>query len=157
MPKAFTETPEFKKCKACQQVKPSNEYGKPSKRHIFSLNSDCNDCKAKRSKAAYEADRTRRIEKSGVQYAANRAFFRSLKDNQPCLDCGVRYPYYVLDYDHREPDMKRIACSNVGRNARNTVLAEISKCDLVCANCHRERTHRQRVAGLIKVNPKRYL
>ncbi len=21
----------------------------------------------------------------------------------PCADCGVKYPYYVMDFDHRDP------------------------------------------------------
>jgi hypothetical protein len=28
------------------------------------------------------------------------------------------------------------------------VLAEIDKCDVVCSNCHRERTHKRRIAAL---------
>lgn len=62
----------------------------------------------------------------------------------PCDDCGERYPHYVMDFDHRDPLQKLF---NIGSLSRMTsvakLLAEIAKCDVVCANCHRERTHVQ--------------
>lgn len=62
--------------------------------------------------------------------------------NVPCLDCRKRYPSYVMDFDHVTGDK----CFNIGMAAsRNTPLAalleEIAKCDVVCANCHRERSY----------------
>ncbi len=35
----------------------------------------------------------------------------------------------------------------LGRVDTENLLAEVSKCDIVCANCHRERTFRRRVAN----------
>jgi hypothetical protein len=60
----------------------------------------------------------------------------------PCTDCGVRYPPYVMQFDHVR-GVKRL---NVSAMASCTygpapILAEIAKCDLVCANCHAERTY----------------
>jgi hypothetical protein len=65
--------------------------------------------------------------------------------NVPCRDCGIAYPSYVMDFDHRPEEIKLFT---VGDSARKygwaTVLAEIAKCDVVCSNCHRERTHQRR-------------
>lgn len=66
---------------------------------------------------------------------------RAAKD-KPCADCGIKYPYWVMDLDHRDPDMKeeglgRLINSRGWRGAR--LQAEIDKCDVVCANCHRLR------------------
>jgi hypothetical protein len=73
-----------------------------------------------------------------------------MKNNRPCADCGVRYPHYVLDYDHRPGCQKRANLSIlVKRGAKKEVLlAEIAKCDLVCANCHRARTYQRKKAKL---------
>lgn len=63
------------------------------------------------------------------------------------MDCGISYPYYVMDFDHRNGEEKLegvAALVNSGR--RKAVFEEIEKCDLVCSNCHRERTH-QRTSG----------
>lgn len=67
--------------------------------------------------------------------------------NRPCEDCGIKYPSYVMDFHHRNPDSKSF---NIGRDlyrhSRKKVLDEIKKCDLLCANCHRIREHKTRKA-----------
>lgn len=66
---------------------------------------------------------------------------------QPCADCGVRYPSYVMDLDHRDRSSKtRHVSAIVTSGSYQAVKDEIAKCDAVCSNCHRIRTHKQ---GLI--------
>lgn len=63
--------------------------------------------------------------------------------SHPCADCGGSFHTEAMDFDHvRSPKLDRVA--NMWRYARITVLAEIAKCDLVCANCHRIRTESRR-------------
>lgn len=57
----------------------------------------------------------------------------------PCTDCGLRYPYYVMDFDHKGD--KKFNLAQCRRKGMNIVKREIAKCDVVCANCHRQRTH----------------
>jgi hypothetical protein len=65
----------------------------------------------------------------------------------PCLDCGRTFPFFVMQFDHRDPREKRYLVSQmVGRTGTETILAEVSKCDIICANCHRERTYQRRCA-----------
>ena len=65
------------------------------------------------------------------------------RKNVPCADCGGKYPYYVMDFHHRDRDSK--LCNPGSLPARrwslNRVKEEPDKCDVVCANCHRERTY----------------
>lgn len=72
---------------------------------------------------------------------------RQLKTG-PCSDCGRTFPPYCMDFDHRDGSDKVGAVSElifmVGKAAW---LAEIEKCDLVCANCHRVRTYNRIMAG----------
>lgn len=63
--------------------------------------------------------------------------------NKPCADCGNSYPAHIMDFDHVR-DSKRKDVGTMTTYAESVVLLEIAKCDLVCANCHRERTHRRR-------------
>ncbi len=70
---------------------------------------------------------------------------------RPCADCGVQYPYYVMDFDHRDGEEKVAMLSKMWWSASVArVEAEIAKCDLVCANCHRQRTH-ERAQNLLLV------
>lgn len=71
--------------------------------------------------------------------AKRREFWNSLKD-APCTDCGIRYPPYVMQWDHTGDD-KEFTIAKFWQYSKSRVLAEIKKCELVCANCHAERTH----------------
>jgi hypothetical protein len=72
------------------------------------------------------------------------------KDNQACADCGVAYRYWVMQLDHvpsRGAKSFTISLAYTsGRDrrvlcTREQLLAEIAKCEIVCSNCHAERTH----------------
>lgn len=90
-------------------------------------------------RASYERNKERYRETNKRTERSLYKLVVELKSN-PCTDCGVSYPHYVMQWDHIGTD--KIA--NVGKLARSAskerVLAEIAKCELVCANCHAERT-----------------
>jgi hypothetical protein len=69
----------------------------------------------------------------------------SIKD-VPCSDCGVRYPSFVMDLDHvRGKKLFHVAQGVVTAYKIQTILDEIAKCEVVCANCHRIRTHNRKL------------
>lgn len=60
------------------------------------------------------------------------------------MDCGIKYPHYVMDFDHRDRKLKLASINrmiNFHSYSKDKILEEIEKCDLVCANCHRIRTY----------------
>ena len=61
-----------------------------------------------------------------------------------CLDCGENDPI-VLEFDHREPSDKFKPISRLlsGHYSWESVLKEIQKCEVRCANCHRRKTYKQ--------------
>ena len=71
------------------------------------------------------------------------SFINTIKD-LPCQDCGVKFPPECMDFDHRDPELKsfQVSLSAVGSSSErmHRLMLEVSKCDLVCANCHRIRT-----------------
>jgi hypothetical protein len=76
--------------------------------------------------------------------ARNRGRVREYLAASKCVDCGID-EFAVLEFDHREPHHKAADISSLARWAGSwqAVLAEIAKCDVVCANCHRRRTAKQ--------------
>lgn len=99
-------------------------------------------------KAHYEANKEKYVRQAAVRKAQLRAEVQALKA-VPCADCGVEYPYYVMEFDHRPGETKvGVIARMVADGQRTKVFEEVKKCDVVCANCHRERTH-QRHAGMI--------
>lgn len=63
----------------------------------------------------------------------------------PCMDCKKQYPYYVMDFDHRDGSTKEYNLSQMRFVSKEKFLEEASKCDIVCSNCHRERTYQRSV------------
>ena len=63
---------------------------------------------------------------------------------KPCADCEHEYKPYVMDFDHRPNEKKSFVISTAasqGSYGWERIQQEIDKCDVVCANCHRERTY----------------
>ena len=131
-------------CRECKETKPEGEFhirgGKTRHKICASCKSDYNTQyyrknKARHAKGRAESRKARRIDRiEAVQKA---------KD-VPCMDCKNKYPSHVMDLDHRDPSDKLFTiseqkCRSMGMNR---LLAEIAKCDVVCSNCHRMRTHR---------------
>lgn len=64
------------------------------------------------------------------------------------MDCGESDPI-VLEFDHRPGEIKLFS---IGENGRlgygiETLKAEMAKCDIRCANCHRRVTVARRLAS----------
>jgi hypothetical protein len=58
----------------------------------------------------------------------------------PCVDCGESDPL-VLEFDHVRGEKKYNVSDLIRRYAGwKTIMAEIDKCDIRCANCHRRAT-----------------
>jgi hypothetical protein len=106
------------------------------------LQSYCRDCHREANQAHYRGNKEAHLEKAYRRRAQLRQLINEAK-TRPCADCGISYPSYVMDFDHRED--KSFAISQAWRaRSWSRVLSEIEKCDVVCANCHRERTWRSR-------------
>jgi hypothetical protein len=77
------------------------------------------------------------------RYRLNRAFVDSFK-NRPCADCWAWFEPCQMDFDHRPGTNKKHDVASYLVNAsRKDLIAEIAKCDVVCANCHRLRTQKR--------------
>lgn len=89
---------------------------------------------------AYWNSKPRRREKFIERAHAQRQFVAEHK-SRPCMDCGKTFPWYAMELDHREDEIKVSAVSNmIGRVGLEKLKLEIQKCDVVCATCHRIRT-----------------
>lgn len=64
---------------------------------------------------------------------------REFKD-RPCADCGGEFPAPCMHFHHTEGD-KEFNVGSFGGRSWKSVLAEIEKCVVICANCHAIRHH----------------
>ena len=82
-------------------------------------------------------------------YQQNTDALKALRE-VPCHDCGQEFPYYVMEFDHtRGEKMFNVPALMASSVNSPRVQTELAKCDVVCANCHKIRTHTRRVAHLV--------
>jgi hypothetical protein len=83
-------------------------------------------------------------EKRARWEAKMRALVLTAKDC-PCVDCGRSWHPLVMEFDHLPGTKKR---ANLGdaparKFGRETIQAEIAKCEVLCPTCHRIRALRR--------------
>jgi hypothetical protein len=69
--------------------------------------------------------------------------FRDLKEASPCVDCGTKYPYYIMQWDHVKGTKVKAVSALLTQESWDRAREEIKKCELVCSNCHAERTFKR--------------
>lgn len=55
-----------------------------------------------------------------------------------CKLCGYNKCKQALEFHHIDPNIKEYKIANLTTHKEDTLLKELEKCILVCANCHRE-------------------
>lgn len=113
----------MKKCSGCGLEKPDNEFYWKNRNHT-KLNSKCKLC----SNARMTQLRRERYKK-----------VQNYKSSVGCKICGEKRPW-VLDLHHREGEKKERNISDMLRKniSWEKILKELTKCDVLCANCHRD-------------------
>ena len=73
-------------------------------------------------------------------------YIRQYKQRHPCMDCKEFYPYYVMDFDHVRGKKHKNVMELIPTLSKKKIDEEIAKCEIVCSNCHRIRTHMRKMA-----------
>lgn len=103
------------------------------------------DVKERRRKYVREYRKGATFQSSRKRKVLGFKFLSEMRRAQPCMDCGQSFPTRCMDFDHRPGETKKHqVASMVGLHksfSTSAFIAEMNKCDVVCANCHRIRTH----------------
>ena len=67
-------------------------------------------------------------------------FLQEYKSGKICCDCKENYPYWLLEFDHLGDKKFTISEFRNSTMDLEKIKEEIDKCDVVCCNCHRNRT-----------------
>jgi hypothetical protein len=84
-----------------------------------------------------------------IKYVRNRekkilGWLKSYKTTLACELCGENHPA-CLEFHHIDPKTKEFELGNAKtRLTMKAIKAEIAKCRVLCANCHRKEHHNQR-------------
>jgi hypothetical protein len=68
-------------------------------------------------------------------------YLKEVKEKNPCMDCKISYPYYMMDFDHVRGTKQANVAKLIDTLSKKKIDEEIAKCEIVCSNCHRIRTH----------------
>ncbi len=134
-------------CTHCEEALPLGEF-QPDIRYRGGYRHQCDECRE-------AVDHQRRASWGDEQVAAHRTRgadaglkhrkrLQELKMVMGCVDCGYAGHPEALDFDHIPERGPKLFGLGAVRMAWATVLVEIAKCDVVCANCHRIRTAERR-------------
>lgn len=131
----------MKNCTKCGENKEDSAFS--FRKDSQKLNGLCRECVAENKKRDYRKNKQAYLDRSHRSLRKCRKKLREFLigvKQVPCTDCGKCYPYYVMDFDH--VDEKQASISQlVSNGAMKKLVEELKKCEIVCANCHRERTH----------------
>jgi hypothetical protein len=119
-----------KKCPSCKEILPLMQF---YIRRGFRTHSYCRTCVLKQT-----SDRQKNFKLMCVEYKGGK-----------CIFCGYNRCVQAMDFHHLDPSQKDFAVSQRKSLAfTDVVRAELDKCALLCATCHRE-VH----AGVITLMP----
>lgn len=129
-------------CTKCGELKPLEAFP-PVRRGEAKLQTWCRDCFAEANARDYQANRERESARIYKYVAERRAEVRRriieyLREH-PCVDCGER-DIVVLEFDHIGDKVDDVSAYAGGGRTWARVKAEIEKCEVRCANCHRRKT-----------------
>ena len=132
----------MKICKTCNIPKLEKEFRKNIKK-IDGLDVNCKVCVREKDKINYyknlEISRKKAAtSKKEIRYKKRQVILEYLKKCF-CIDCGENNPI-VLEFDHIKNKTFNVSYLIHKDVSLNKIFAEIDKCEVRCANCHRIKT-----------------
>ena len=109
----------MKTCTTCHTQKEDSDFYKKGDR----LHSMCKQCFN-----AYCIERWRQRKTQAVKDFGGK-----------CRDCNQEYPDAVFDFHHLDPSEKDFDWNKLRLRSIDSIREELSKCVMLCANCHRIR------------------
>lgn len=133
-----------KKCYTCGNIKLLTEFNK-NKSKKDGLNTICKECSRERSRRYYKENLD--LHKSNVSIRNQRVRKENIErvyeylDDKKCIDCGYSKNKIALQFDHVRGE-KKDSISRMVSNGYSweSIIDEIQKCEIRCANCHMIRT-----------------
>jgi len=145
----------MKTCSKCKQLLPFDSFHKnairPDGLQTFCIG--CNKIPYEKA-AAYQRKYIAEIKdkpkvKTIDKVQEIRQYIFDFLSNHPCVDCGES-DLLVLEFDHIDPSKKSFTIGGGATNRYNTkfdfdtIKKEIDKCRILCANCHKRKTSKDK-------------
>ena len=132
-----------KRCTGCGRDRPLAEFVVKN-RSTQRRGTRCRSCRSAYGKAHYQRNKPSYLARNRSRRRNGRsAYWHWLMDyltHHTCIDCGERN-VVVLQFDHRDgTDKLSTIGAMLDHSSWAKLRAEVAKCDVRCANCHRVKT-----------------
>ena len=127
----------LRKCKKCSEEKSLTEFVK-TKACTYGRSHTCKVCNWKIRAPEYKKDRKNRASSENKKNRDKKSYMVK-KMGGICYDCKSVYPDCVYDFHHLDPSQKDFKLSSVRSMNLDLIDQELSKCIMLCSNCHRVR------------------
>ncbi len=126
----------LKQCITCENEKNTSEFRKDAHRKD-GLQSSCKICTRKYHKAAYTIKYgIKALARCKIRHAKIKMLVDEYKRQHPCR-CGEK-EIVCLEFHHLDPNEKEFSISGNHQRQEAKIVAEMEKCIVVCANCHKK-------------------
>ena len=136
-----------KKCDHCKEVKEIEEFNWRYK-NLGIRHNTCRECmkwfNRRYFKGSVHEEHLRHVrERKAVAREVARQYVLNYLSTHPCVQCGESDPI-VLEFHHRGNKDASVSSIVGGGWSVGRIQEEIDKCDVLCANCHRRVTMKER-------------
>lgn len=132
----------IKVCSVCEKEKSLEDFHK-RKAGKDGHQGRCKECNNASRLEYYYGDKARHRIYNNERRRGLKDRINILKESSGCKDCGET-DYVVLDFDHITDNKVMNVSSMVTAGCGwERILEEVQKCEVVCSNCHRRRTHKR--------------
>ena len=102
-----------------------------------------------RFRQVQEALEKRRVKTTKSEKEKKKTFLTLFKRSQGCCICGYNDDPLGLDLDHKDRNDKTYSIGDLPKKNWKVIFEELSKCQVLCAICHRFKTESERLSLLI--------
>jgi hypothetical protein len=137
----FGKIASVKRCSRCERWLELSAFT-PNRTRRDGLQTFCRECQRSYMRWHYDTNReyylAKALRSNSKRRTGVRAMLHELK-SVPCASCGTAYPPWVMEFDHVRGQKLFNVSEGLMRGAKE-LLAEAAKCEIVCSNCHQDRT-----------------
>lgn len=128
-------------CSLCKKIKPHTEFYKcKTYKHRKECSYYCKECSKSKGKLQYD-NNPNRIQINKRTKEKNRAKKKKLVElfGNVCYDCKQSFPEFCYDFHHLDMTTKEHNPSYFIKMSEKRAMEELTKCVMLCSNCHRIR------------------
>jgi len=132
-----------KLCTGCNQELEVSSF-RTNKTKKDGLQSQCIDCRKAYNKVHYKQNKQVYVDKAKLTNAKIKVWYKEFKSTLSCSNCPENHPA-CLHFHHKDPTQKGFTIAAGVTFSKKKIKEEMSKCIVLCANCHAKLHYDERI------------